>query len=154
MKQPMTIDQLLERVQTVWDEARGDRDMPRRGDIDPVKLGGALQYMSSLDVVPGDPIDFHYRVMGEHLIQRYGSNLTGQLHTKVADQTATAWPFYEAYVTCMTTKQPHRFNIRHRNRNKVLTDAKGSVWPLSDDGIAVSGILGACMFFVPHEFAA
>ena len=34
MKQRMTIDQLLERVQTVWDEARGDRDMPRRGDID------------------------------------------------------------------------------------------------------------------------
>lgn len=154
MKQSMTIDQLFDRVQGAWDEARGERAMPARGDIDPIKLGPALRHVTVIDVVAGDPIDFRYRVLGEQVIQAYGSNITGQLHTDIADRSAPAWPFYEAYVNCVTTHRMQSFDIQYRNHNKVLSNAKGRVWPLSEDGRTVSGLLGACMFFVPQTISA
>jgi hypothetical protein len=153
MKQPVRVDELIERVQTAWDAARRSLDMPRRIDIDPVKLGAALQYMSLLDVVPGDPLDFKYRVFGQHLIKGYGIDLTGQLHTAIADRSRPAWPHYEAYVTCFTTKRPQTIDIQARNRKKLLIHLQGRVWPLSDDGNAVTGILGAGIYDVPAALA-
>ncbi len=149
MKQPMRVEHLVERVQAAWDDARGSRPMPRRSDIDPVKLGSTLQYVSVLDVVPGDPVDFRYRVMGQHLIKGYGVDLTGQLHTVIADRSRPAWPYYEAYVSCFTTKQPQALDIQTRNRKKLVMQLLGKVWPLSDDGTTVTGILGAATYFVP-----
>jgi len=149
MKQRMRVEQLLGRVQTAWDDARGSRAMPRRSDIDPVKLGAALQYASLLDVVPGDPVDFRYRIFGQHLIKGYGIDLTGQLHTAIADRSRPAWPYYEAYVSCVTTKLPQALDIQTRNRKKLVMHLQGKVWPLSDDGTTVTGILGAATYFVP-----
>jgi len=154
LKGQMKLEQLLERVQSVWDEARGPRPLPSRTDIDPVRLGPALQHVSVLDVVSGDPLDFRYRLMGQQLIKGYGANLAGQLHTVVADRSRSAWPFYEALVSCTTTQRPYSFDIQTRNRNEVLVDAKGRIWPLSDDGQAVTGLLAACIYFVPQTLTA
>jgi hypothetical protein len=151
---PLTIEQLFAHVQKVWDAARGERAMPRRTDVDAVKLGPALQHVSLMDVVPGDPLDFRYRVLGQQLIKGYGLNLTGQLHTVVADRSLSAWPYYEAYVNCVTTKRPQDLDAQTRNRKKILTNVKGRVWPLSDDGKTVTGLLGAAMYFTPAEIAS
>ena len=154
MTQPMTLEQLFARVQSAWDDARGQRAMPRRADIDAVKLGSALQHVSVIDVVPGDPVDFRYRVLGQQLIKGYGLNLTGQLHTVVADRSLPAWPYYEAYVSCATTGRAQSIDAQTRNRKKILVNVKGRVWPLSDDGKTVSGLLGAGMYFVPEMLTA
>jgi hypothetical protein len=127
--------------------------MPRRSDIDPARLGQALQYVSMLDVVPGEPVDFRYRVLGQHLIKGYGFDLTGQLHTAIADRSRPAWPYYEAYVSCAATKQTQVLDIQTRNRKKLVMHLQGKVWPLSDDGADVTGILGAAVFFVPAAMA-
>lgn len=151
MKQRIALATILERVDAVWNAARVERAMPRRADIDPVQLGAALSHVSLLDVVPGDPIDFRYRVLGQQLIKGYGFDLTGQQHRAVADKSMMAWPFYDVYVACVTSKQPQPVEIRTRNRLKLPVHVKGSVWPLSDDGATVTGLLGAAMYFVPLE---
>lgn len=151
MKKRIALTTLLERVDAVWNAARVERAMPRRSDIDPVQLGAALSHVSLLDVVPGDPIDFRYRVLGQQLIKGYGFDLTGQQHRAVADKSMMAWPFYDVYVACVTSKQPQPVEIRTRNRLKLPVHVKGSVWPLSEDGVAVTGLLGAAMYFVPLE---
>lgn len=151
LKQRVALKNILERVDAVWNRACGDRAMPRRVDIDPVQLGAALSHVSLLDVVPGDPIDFHYRVVGQQLIKGYGFDLTGHRHRAVADKSMTAWPFYDVYAACVTAKQPLPVEIRTRNRLKLPVLVKGSVWPLSDDGTTVTGLLGAAMYFVPLE---
>jgi len=151
MKQRRALAQILERVERVWNTARSDRSMPRRMDIDPVQLGAALSHVSLLDVVPGDPVDFRYRVIGQQLIKGYGFDLTGHQHRAVADKSMMAWPFYDVYIACVTSKQPQPVEIRTRNRLKLPVHVQGSIWPLSEDGATVSGILGAAMYFAPLE---
>lgn len=146
MKQRIKLTTILERVDAVWNAARAERALPRRADIDAVQLGAALSYVSLLDVVPGDPVDFRYRLLGQQLIKGYGLDLTGQHHRAVADKSKMAWPFYDVYVACVTSKQPQPVEIRTRNHLKLPMHLKGSVWPLSDDGDAVIGLLGAGMF--------
>lgn len=47
---------LLLRVDNAWTTARGQRTMPRPGDIDPVQLGSARPHVSLLDIAPSDPL--------------------------------------------------------------------------------------------------
>ncbi|MBL8781382.1 MAG: PAS domain-containing protein [Alphaproteobacteria bacterium] len=151
MKQRLALKNILERVERVWNDARAVRDIPRRTDIDPIQLGSALPHITLLDVVPGDPIDFRYRILGQQLIKGYGFDLTGHQHRAVADKSMMAWPFYDVYVACVTSKQSQPVEIRTRNRLQLPVHVKGTVWPLSEDGVAITGLLGAAMYFVPLE---
>jgi len=123
--------------------------LPRRTDINPVKLGAALQYVSLIDVVQCDPIDFRYRLLGQQLIKYFGHNITGDLHTQHSDRTSSTRPFYDAYVRCITTKAPQDIEAQYRNHNMTMVRTKARVWPLSDDGTTVSGMLGGGVFLTP-----
>lgn len=149
MKRPVTPERLFAKLEEVWRDARGERALPRREDINPIKLGTALQYVSLIDVVSGDPVDFRYRLLGQQIIKYYGHNITGGLHTDHADRTSPTRPFYEAYLRCITAKAPQDIDAQYRNHNKTLVRTRARVWPLSDDGETVSGLVGVGMFLTP-----
>lgn len=149
MKRPVTPERLFAKLDEVWREARGIRLLPQRGDINPVKLGAALQYVSLIDVVQGDPIDFRYRLLGQQLIKYFGCNITGELHTKHSDRTSPTRPFYDAYMRCLTTRTPQDIEAQYRNHNQTVVRTRARVWPLSDDGSIVSGMLGGGVFLTP-----
>jgi hypothetical protein len=149
MKRKATPEKLFSRIEAVWKAAHGTRPLPRRRDIDPVKLGTWLQYVSLIDVVPGEPLDFRYRLLGEQLIRAYGSNITGGLHKNYASRSVHGRPFYNAFVRCVSTSEPQDIESEFRNHNNTLVRARARVWPLSEDGEAVSGLIGAAIFLPP-----
>lgn len=149
MPQTITPEKLFEKIEAVWRQAHGSHALPRRGDIEPAKLGNALPHVTLIDVVTGEPIDFRYRVVGQRLITAYGSNVTGGTHRQFANPLRKEWPLYEAFVRCVNTKLPQDITVEFRNRNQALLSARARVWPLSDDGEAVTGLLGGCVFVTP-----
>ena len=145
-----TVQQIFQRIHAVWDATRGSAAMPRRADIDPVQFRTHLPYIALLDVVAGDPIDFRYRLLGQQVITGFGSNITGGLHTQHADKSTPVWPFFDAYKRCVATRQPQDIDSEFRNHNKTLVKMRARVWPLSDDGETVTGLLGGGMFVAPE----
>jgi hypothetical protein len=150
MTERPSLQQILERVEAVWNDARGANAMPRRIDIDAVKMRRVLPYVALIDVVPGAKVDFRYRLLGQQMISGFGSNITGGLHSQHADRTSKAWPFYEAYKRCIVTGQAQDIDHEFRNHNGTLVRMRARVWPLSDDGATVTGLLGGGMFLAPE----
>jgi len=149
MKPHLTVEALFEQVEQVWREACAGRAMPQRVDISPSKLKAALPYVSLLDVVAGEPLDFRYRLLGQRIIDGFGRNITGGLHSQHADRTSPIWPFHDAYGRCVATGLAQDISHEFRNSNGVKVRMRARVWPLSEDGAAVTGLLGAGMFVTP-----
>ena len=144
----MIAEKLIEQLNQAWTTARGSRRWPQRAEVDPANLRGALAYASLIDVVPGEPLDFRYRLLGQRLIEGFGQNITGSLHSEFADKKRTTWPLYEAYKRCVTTGEPQDIDHEFRNRNQTPVRVRARVWPLSDDGKTVTGLLGGGVFVV------
>jgi hypothetical protein len=85
-------DALFGHVDACWREASAGRTMPQRKSISPSKLGRALPYVSLVDVVPGTPVDFQYRLIGQHLIVNSGQNLTGKRILELPQTSPTGRP--------------------------------------------------------------
>lgn len=145
-----SLQQILDRVDAVWNDARGANAMPRRADVDAMKIRTVLPYVALIDVVPGEKVDFRYRLLGQQMITGFGHNITGGLHSEHADPTSPAWPFYEAYKRCVATAQAQDIEHEFRNHNQTLVKMRARVWPLSDDGKVVTGLLGGGMFLAPE----
>lgn len=145
MRPSITPEELFAKLDDAWNAARGERAMPRRSDIDPIKLGTVLQYVSLLDVVPGKRIDFRYRLIGQQLIRAYGRNITGESHLANFDKNPPH-PFYDGFVRCTETREAQEMSSDFRNFNNTPCRARGRVLPLSEDGETVTGLLGACLY--------
>lgn len=66
----------------LWDLKRAGRAYPARGDFDPLEMKPWLGWLSLLDVLPGPPMDFRYRLVGTKTAEQYGIDLTGKLFTE------------------------------------------------------------------------
>jgi hypothetical protein len=72
-----TTDDVMRYVYAVWNELRGERDMPERGELSPRALGPALRYIQLFEVVEGGA-DFRCRVYGSAVAEQTGLQMTGQ----------------------------------------------------------------------------
>ncbi len=145
MRKTHTPEEVFALLTDVWQTARGSRGMPARADINPVRAGAALPFVALIDVVPGSPVDFRYRLVGQHLIDSYGRNVTGGLHSDLTHDRPQR-PGYDAFLRCVETKTPQAATAEFRNHNDTPCRADVRVWPLSDDGISVTGLLAACIY--------
>lgn len=140
-------DALFAHVEACWRDACGGRHMPTRQSISPSKLGRALPYVSLLDVLPGDPIDFQYRLIGQHLIVNLGQNLTGKRCLELPQGTPAGRPIYAAYVKCLETREIQRVDIEIYNLNGTKRRVRAIVLPLGNSGEAPNALLGAGFFY-------
>ena len=62
----------------LWDGKRAGLTYPARSDFDPLGLRPWLGRISLLDVLPGPPMDFRYRLCGSQTVAQYGIDLTGK----------------------------------------------------------------------------
>jgi hypothetical protein len=132
-------------VQACWDEARTDR-LPARQAISPKKLARVLPYVSLIDVVAGQPLDFQYRLMGEHVIAGAGSNLVGRRSSELPQTSPERRPVFESFVRCVQTREPQRVHDTVSNMNGTMRQLDWMVWPLSQTGDQVDGLLAAALF--------
>ncbi len=145
MSKTLTSEQVFAQLGAVWEKARGTRAMPARTEINPTLAGAALHYAALIDVVPGTPIDFRYRLLGQHTIDFYGFNFTGESHRSYFGN-APGRPAFEALVKCVETRAPQEALGQFQNSNGTPCRARIRAWPLSDDGVNATGLLAACIF--------
>jgi len=142
---PVTREALFERVQAAWDHARDGRPMPRRQDIDAVKLGTFLPYVGLMDVIPGESLDLRYRLVGGQTTQSFGFDLTGHIHSEVTGEQNSH--FLAACRRCIETRLPQTLEIAQgRNKKDLPFQVTARIWPLSEDGTTVTGFLGGAVF--------
>lgn len=122
-------------------EVRGDRRMPSRRDIEPLKLGPVLPiiWISEYEAAAGT---FRYRLAGEKVNELWGQPVAGRLLSDFSP--------------------PERFDATNENFLRVLREeavlvAHGAVFrcsgriglgerlilPLSSDGFTADGLIGA-----------
>ena len=137
---------LFDHVEACWREACGEAALPRRKQISPAKLGRALPFVTLIDAIHGDPIDFQYRLIGQHLIVNTGQNLTGRRSLELPATAPAGRPVYEAYVKCATKRERVRFDLDLLNMNGTKRRMQGLVLPLGGENELVEGLLGAAVF--------
>jgi hypothetical protein len=139
---------ILKSLLDVWRAKSGERPMPRRAEISMRDIKGILPAIFMADVADGGE-SFVATLIGSALTNVTGHNATGQKITSVARNeldrrfwtylrrcTATAAPL--AVITDRAIVESVRFA---RGENLIL--------PLSDDGVTVNKIIGACDLLLP-----
>ncbi len=62
-----------------WRQFRGDRAMPSRHDVDPLKISGhLLPHLELIDVLPRPEQRFRWRLIGTHVTEAVGRDSTGR----------------------------------------------------------------------------
>jgi hypothetical protein len=133
----------LQRFFAYWDAKRGGAPCPRHGHIDPLEIRYALGYVLIAERRP-PPDHFHFRLMGQELVERYGIDLTGRSLAAYPD------PAYRDLVrrTFSTVLEQRRPVLVDRN---IVTSGRrhryeGLTLPLSSDGTAIDQVI-ACLDF-------
>jgi hypothetical protein len=124
----------------LWEAKRGDRLYPTRGDFDPIELKPWLGRVTLLDVLPGPPMDFRYRLCGSQTVEEFGIDLTGRCFSQTC--------FIGTPRTAVAAMSEFVRRGKVRYRNDPVPDRQGFVMvkermylPLSSDGRSIDIIL-------------
>lgn len=132
-------DERLQRLYIYWQEKRGSRRMPSRDDIDPLDLTFCLGYLCLIDVEPGNPLRFRFRVDGSNCVSISGVEMTGRYVDEIP------LPDYSkvmehAYHQIFVTKAPHYYIDDEVWDNRQYR-IEGILLPLSSDGVTVNMLI-------------
>jgi hypothetical protein len=139
---PRLTSQKLAGIHGVWSGLRAGGIGPKREDVTPARLRGNLPWAFLIDVVD-DGRDFRFRFAGDRIIQFMGRRLAGTL---LSEHLGT--PFFDGmnafFKGCVTAKAPMASGPRRATYpGKEHLEMEVMVLPLSDDSVAVTGLLGA-----------
>ena len=134
----MPASQDLRRLLAYWNRQRGDRDFPRRADIDPVDLRFMLDRISLTEVHEG-PRRYRLRLVGGYWYRLIGFEATGMWMEDWphAGQKAMTVAFYEALIA---GRQP-RFTRRDGIVDDRVLSYEIMLLPMSEDGTRISMIM-------------
>jgi hypothetical protein len=135
---------VLRRLFQYWDEKRGDRRAPSRGDIDPAEMIEALPNVFLIDVL-AEPRRYRVRLMGTVLGDWYGQDLTGRYVDEITDQVVGA--LHEL----VTTWRPWRLLGECGRRSAGTKPYELLALPLSTDGTTVNMVLGGIAQVHPED---
>lgn len=139
------IEAVLSRIEAHWNDIRGERVMPSRGDIDPAVLGSVLPHVILLDVLR-EPLDFRYRLLGEHMVTHGGVHEPGDLLSDVVARNARVQPAFDAYKAAATTLRAARCVFTYETRKGTERTVTLVALPLSEDGKTASHLLVGVVF--------
>jgi hypothetical protein len=132
---------VLRRLIAYWLDKRLQRIMPSRGDIDPVDIPWALEWIWLCDYQPTDR-RFRFRLAGERVNDFWGSSIAGRYLDEIVPKARVgdAGRFYG-----VASDGPAIVHDVGRLflQGKVFATGERIILPLSDDGRGVTGLLGA-----------
>lgn len=129
-------DERLKQLYRYWDGKRGGRQMPGRSDIDPVDLAYCLGYLCLIEVEPGEPPRFRFRVDGSNCALMSGIEMTGRYVDDIPPseyRTVMETAYREIY----RTKLPH-FYADDEVWDGRRYQTEGLLLPLSSDNKTVN----------------
>ncbi len=115
-----------------WNDKRGGRCMPARGDIEPSEIHKILPHIFLLDV-QAEPLDFRYRLIGTKMDEHMMGSYTGLWMSQIAHQKAPS----RIWASCRhVTEQraPLSSDTPYVGKNKEFLTTEDLIMPLSDDG--------------------
>lgn len=116
---------------------RGDRPMATRADFEPTEVRDMLPYVVLVDI-QDDPLRVFYRLVGTRIAEFYGEFTGTWMHDRpisdayrdIADRI---------YRTLIETKAPVYGITEMRTRFDAMVSYEWGYFPLSSDGVTVSG---------------
>ena len=134
-------DAYLRKALAYWQSKRGERNMPRRADIDPVEMPDLLPYVRLVDVVA--PGRYRYRLVGTELEQLHGGlKFTGKfVHEALPPPLANQ--IVPVYDECVRERRPVFLEntFLAPDRERVARHSRVLFLPLSEDDEVVSMVL-------------
>ena len=133
----------LRRLLAYWQERSGQRNFPRRADVDPIDFRFMLERIALTEVHedPGNPgmPRYRLRLVGSYWYRLIGSELTGMWTHEFAraNQRKLTEDFYAALIE---GRQP-RFAQRDAIVDDQLLHYEIMLLPLSEDGSRISMIM-------------
>ena len=122
-----------------WDRIRGDRRMPRFADIDAVDIPKLLPHAVILDV-ESNPLDFRYRLIGEHVGKFGRKGLKGRSFREF-DEKKPGNTIFDTLATVVYGKLPRFGRSDYAGENPKMRMFQEILLPLSDDGENVNRVL-------------
>lgn len=118
-----------------WEDARGDRPMPARADIDPIDIPRLLPFILLLQV-DGVTRRVKIRLMGTRVRDLYGEEYTGRYLDEIyfgrnREQVLAS------YDEALESRAPHHCWMQFTNRDGLEFDMERLILPLSTDGKTV-----------------
>ncbi len=140
LKEPLCRDMLA-----YWNEARGDRAMPRPDEIDPVKFARHMPNLLMVQV-NWEPFDLTYRLLGGDVVNAHGANFRGR---RVIDSTSHTGHFnqvlFNFYKFVAEAQRPYGIAGTMEYVARGFVTVEGVYLPLSLDGSRTDRILGAAV---------
>jgi len=138
---PAIKSQRLRRLLEHYLEARGERHLPSRRDIDPTRLGPVLPiiWISEYESAAGT---FRYRLAGEEVNQVWGRSVAGCLLSDFVLPERFK-PTNEAFLKVMREEMALLASGPVYRCNDRIGLGERLVLPLASDGITADGLIGA-----------
>ncbi len=93
-----------------WQELASDGGIPPKDALDPLAMKAFLGNIALLDIIH-DPLDFRFRLVGEHIQRGADARLKGRLLRAWADEEQPrAAALLESCLECVRTGRPQYFD--------------------------------------------
>jgi len=138
------VDPDLRALYEYWNRLRGDRLMPKRGEIEPAKIPRLLPYIIMYTVLPGG--GFTVRLVGEEIVSFTGGNATGR--PSGASLPPRAAEILNRILDAVVIERAPKFRAgkAHWQPDKSYRDFEACFLPLSADGKTVDIVLCGIAF--------
>lgn len=144
-------DPILAAAYEYWQGKRGERRMPRRGDIEPSEIVPLLPNLLIIEVLGGGKRQ-RYRLVGTAIVEAFGVEFTG----KYLDQVFSGEHLrshVENYRIIARAKCPLLLSRRYHSPIGGELICHRLIMPLSEDDRAVNQMLVAMSFHAPNAGA-
>ena len=133
----------LRRLYRYWESKHSEGRFPSRRDIDPADIAYILGNVILLDVLR-EPLRFRFRLMGSHLTQRTGYDLTGRFIDDIPD--AERRDFAKVFYASVVEQRRPQTARRERIFDNAIWSSEFVAMPLSGDGISIDMLLVGNVF--------
>lgn len=138
----------LKKLFHYWLELSGGERLPRRQDIDPTMLRSMLPHLYILDA-GAHPDDLRYRLAGSSIVQGFGFEPRGMTRAEMRERYVKPerrgdFDQTSAETHAIVAKQVVAYSHDHMTSytKDFLAYARLNL-PISEDGVAPSGVIGA-----------
>lgn len=122
-----------------WDFLRGQHDLPRHTQIDPLDMQEALGFLMLLEVLDGG-VDYRYRLYGSKVADRSGIDMTGRRLSDFEIEPLTKRFFIAGYRAVIRRREPLA-TVHVHSPTIAISSTMRLILPLCDEDGAISRLL-------------
>jgi hypothetical protein len=125
--------QSTQRACAYWISLRGNRKMPQRQDLSPVKMRDFLPNVNLIDIVSDvseSTPDFRVSLQGQHGTDVYGQVANRPLDEVLPPNVVQRWR--QAFLTCFQAERPVRFCSKMLIGGRAWLEGEALLAPLGD----------------------